>query len=374
MMCTTFWHPDGTPMSAQQFMEMLFGELPDFFHNEDELRTLWSDPATRKKLLEGLAEKGFGRDQMAEMQKVIDAEKSDLFDVLAHVAYASPTLTREERAEKAKIEISSRFNPKQQVFLSFVLKLLGDMGWTGNRETPTVLSLLVFEDLVMAILLPILGVLALGGTFMGAVLAISVALIVMIGTIAFAYRQGDKVGAFIFHTSDEVSLLTVFGLTLVVSGLAEGIGISAAVGAFLVGISVSGPAADRARALLTPLRDLFAAVFFLFFGLSTDPGAISGVLLVAVALGVVTAFTKFATGNWAARRAGSSERGRVRAGLVLIPRGEFSIIIAGLGAGLVGGEQLPALAAVYVLLMVIAGPLIVRLHQTWIARLVPAAH
>lgn len=254
-----------------------------------------------------------------------------------------------------------------------VAKLLSDMGWTGNRETPTVLSLLVFEDLVMAILLPILGVLALGGTFMGAVLAISVALTVMIGTIAFAYRQGDKVGAFIFHTSDEVSLLTVFGLTLVVSGLAEGIGISAAVGAFLVGISVSGPAADRARALLTPLRDLFAAVFFLFFGLSTDPGEISGVLLVAVALGVVTAFTKFATGNWAASRAGSSERGRVRAGLVLIPRGEFSIIIAGLGAGLVGGEQLSALAAVYVLLMVIAGPLIVRLHQAWIANPVPAA-
>jgi monovalent cation:H+ antiporter-2, CPA2 family len=254
-----------------------------------------------------------------------------------------------------------------------VAKLLGDMGWTGNRETPTVLSLLVFEDLVMAILLPILGVLALGGTFMGAVLAISVALTVMIGTIAFAYRQGDKVGAFIFHTSDEVSLLTVFGLTLAVSGLAEGIGISAAVGAFLVGISVSGPAADRARALLTPLRDLFAAVFFLFFGLSTDPGEISGVLLVAIALGLVTAFTKFATGNWAAKRAGSSERGRVRAGLVLIPRGEFSIIIAGLGAGLVGGEQLSALAAVYVLLMVIAGPLIVRLHQAWIAKPVPAA-
>ncbi len=255
-----------------------------------------------------------------------------------------------------------------------VAKLLHDMGWTGNRETPTVLSLLVFEDLVMAILLPILGVLALGGTFMGAVLAISVALTVMIGTIAFAYRQGDKVGAFIFHTSDEVSLLTVFGLTLVVSGLAEGIGVSAAVGAFLVGISVSGHAADRARALLTPLRDLFAAVFFLFFGLSTDPGEISGVLLVAIALGVVTAFTKFATGNWAAMRAGSSERGRVRAGLVLMPRGEFSIIIAGLGAGLVGGEQLTALAAVYVLLMAIAGPLVVRLHQTWIARPGSVAH
>jgi type I restriction enzyme R subunit len=121
MMMTTFWHPDGTPMSAQQFMEMLFGKLPEFFKNEAELRTLWSAPDTRSKLLQGLAEKGFGRDQLAEMQKIIDAERSDLFDVLAHVAYALPTLTREERAQKAKIVISTHFNTKQQVFLDFVL-------------------------------------------------------------------------------------------------------------------------------------------------------------------------------------------------------------------------------------------------------------
>ncbi len=121
MMCTTFWHPDGTPMSAQQFMEMLFGKLPEFFKNEDELRALWSIPDTRKKLLQGLSEKGFGHDQLAEMQKIIDAEKSDLFDVLAYVAYALPPLTREERATKAKIIISTHFNTKQQIFLDFVL-------------------------------------------------------------------------------------------------------------------------------------------------------------------------------------------------------------------------------------------------------------
>ena len=121
MMCTTFWHPNGTPMSAQQFMEMLFGKLPDFFKDEDELRAIWSTPDTRKKLLQGLAEKGFGQEQLSEMQKIIDAEKSDLFDVLAHVAYALPPLTREERAARAKIVISSRFNTKQQVFLEFVL-------------------------------------------------------------------------------------------------------------------------------------------------------------------------------------------------------------------------------------------------------------
>jgi type I restriction enzyme R subunit len=121
MMVTSFWHPDGTPMSAKQFMEILFGKLPDFFKDEAELRAIWSDPETRKKLLQGLAEKGFGQEQMAEMQKIIDAEKSDLFDVLAHVAYALPPLTREQRATNAKVVISTRFNTKQQVFLEFVL-------------------------------------------------------------------------------------------------------------------------------------------------------------------------------------------------------------------------------------------------------------
>jgi type I restriction enzyme, R subunit len=121
MMMTSFWHPDGTPMSAQQFMELLFGKLPEFFKDEAELRALWSAPDTRSKLLEGLAENGFGLEQMTEMQRIIDAEKSDLFDVLAYVAYALPTLTREQRADMAKVEISSHFNAKQQAFLDFVL-------------------------------------------------------------------------------------------------------------------------------------------------------------------------------------------------------------------------------------------------------------
>ena len=121
MVCTTFWHPDGTPMSAQQFMEMLFGKLPEFFKDEAELRALWSAPETRKKLLQGLAEKGFGGEQLAEMQKIIEAESSDLFDVLAHVAYALPPVTRAERAARAKVVISTHFNSKQRVFVDFVL-------------------------------------------------------------------------------------------------------------------------------------------------------------------------------------------------------------------------------------------------------------
>lgn len=147
MMVTSFWHPDGTPMSAQQFMEMLFGKLPEFFKNEAELRALWSAPDTRAKLLQGLAEKGFGHEQMAEMQRIIDAEKSDLFDVLAHVAYALPTLTREERATKAQVEINTHFSGKQQIFLGFVLSHYVNMGVEElGQEKLTPLLRLKYHD------------------------------------------------------------------------------------------------------------------------------------------------------------------------------------------------------------------------------------
>ena len=147
MMATTFWHSDGTPMSAQQFMEMLFGKLPDFFKNEAELRALWSLPDTRAKLLQGLAEKGFGHDQMIEMQKIIDAEKSDLFDVLANVAYALPPITREERAARAKVEINARFNSKQQAFLDFVLSHYVSVGVEElDQEKLTPLLRLKYHD------------------------------------------------------------------------------------------------------------------------------------------------------------------------------------------------------------------------------------
>ena len=118
---TTFWGPDGKPISAAEFLTLLFGQLPEFFKDEDELRALWSLPDTRKKLLEGLAEKGFGRDQLGEMQKIIDAENSDLFDVLAHVAFAMQPISREERAGAARGQIHNHFDNKQQAFIDFVL-------------------------------------------------------------------------------------------------------------------------------------------------------------------------------------------------------------------------------------------------------------
>lgn len=147
MMCTTFWHPDGAPMSAAQFMEMLFGKLPEFFKDEEELRTLWSDPETRKKLLMGLAEKGFGGEQLIEMQKIIDAENSDLFDVLAHVAYALPTVTRVERAAHAKSAISKELSYKQMGFIEFVLSHYVNVGVSElDREKLSTLLQLKYHN------------------------------------------------------------------------------------------------------------------------------------------------------------------------------------------------------------------------------------
>jgi type I restriction enzyme R subunit len=121
MMATTFWSPDGRPISAAQFVEKLFGELPQFFKNEDELRRIWSKPDTRKQLLASLAEKGFAGEQLAEISRMINAEKSDLFDVLAYIAYALAPITRSERVDARRANILSRYDGKLQSFLDFVL-------------------------------------------------------------------------------------------------------------------------------------------------------------------------------------------------------------------------------------------------------------
>jgi CPA2 family monovalent cation:H+ antiporter-2 len=160
-------------------------------------------------------------------------------------------------------------------------------------------------------------------------------------------------------STGEVLLLRILGLALLVAGAAEGVHVSAAVGAFLLGIALSGEAAELARPLLEPLRDLFAAVFFVFFGLSTDPAALPAVFLPALALVLVGIATKILTGWIAARRAGVGPAGRLRAGATLVPRGEFSIVIAGL-AGSTVDPLLGPVAAAYVLLLAVIGPLMPR--------------
>jgi type I restriction enzyme R subunit len=121
MMATSFWSVDGRPMSAAEFIMRLFGELPEFFKDEDELRRIWSRPDTRKALLEGLSEKGYGGEELAAIRKMIDAEKSDLYDVLAYIAFALAPITREERVISRRANIFARYDGKLQAFLDFVL-------------------------------------------------------------------------------------------------------------------------------------------------------------------------------------------------------------------------------------------------------------
>jgi CPA2 family monovalent cation:H+ antiporter-2 len=192
------------------------------------------------------------------------------------------------------------------------------------------------------------------------VVTLAVALGAVSALLIVAHRWGNTLSDLVFSRSDQTLVLTVLGITFVVAGVSELVGISAAVGAFIVGLMLSGDAADRAHDLLEPMRDLFAAIFFVFFGLSIDPSTIPPILGIAVALAVVTAATKVATGWWSTRREGIRTRGRFRAGVALIARGEFSIAIAGIGAAAGLERDLAALAGAYVLILAVAGPLAAR--------------
>jgi len=240
-------------------------------------------------------------------------------------------------------------------------KVITDLGRLGNRETPVVLSILVFEDLAMAVYLPILTATLAGVSFLGGLTTVGIALAVVTFVLVVALRHGHHVSKAVHSENSEVFLLNVLGAALLVAGVASAMQVSAAVGAFMLGIAISGATAHNATRILEPLRDLFAAIFFVAFGLNTDPTSIPPVLGWALALALVTAATKMVTGIWAAKRAGIARPGRFRAGAALIARGEFSIVIAGLAvtSGAVP-DELAALATAYVLIMAVVGPLAAR--------------
>ena len=239
-----------------------------------------------------------------------------------------------------------------------IARLLEDLRRLGNRETPAVLSVLVLEDFAMAAYLPLFAVLASGGNWLQAVAGMLVAVSALVAAFAASFHWGHHFGRLIAHSDSEQLLLRVLGIALMVAALAESLHASAAVGAFLVGLTLTGDTADRARKVLGPLRDLFAAIFFLAIGLQVDPQELLPTLPVALILAVVTAATKVATGAFAARRDGVARRGQLRAGTALIARGEFSLIIIGLA-----GASIPAVGALatsYVFVMAIAGPVLAR--------------
>ncbi|MDH6533173.1 CPA2 family monovalent cation:H+ antiporter-2 [Aurantimicrobium minutum] len=245
-----------------------------------------------------------------------------------------------------------------------IAKVLRDLGRLGNRETPIVLSVLVLEDLAMAFYLPILSAVVVGASLLQGAITVAIAVGSVSIVLFLAVRHGKKLSR-IFHSEQpETLLMGVLGLTMLIAGLASEVQVSAAVGAFLVGIALSGQVAHNAEKLLAPLRDLFAAIFFVFFGLTTNPADIPEVLLPALALAAVTMSTKVLTGYLAAKRAGIGRPGRWRTGLALMPRGEFTVIIAGLAVTAGVQPLIAPLAATYMLITVISGPILARVTDT----------
>jgi monovalent cation:H+ antiporter-2, CPA2 family len=239
-----------------------------------------------------------------------------------------------------------------------IARLLEDLHRLGNRETPAVLAVLVLEDFAMAAFLPLVAVLGAGRGWLVAIGEMAATVGVLCVAFAVSYRWGHHVGRLVTHPDSEQLLLRVVGITLVVAALAEKMHASAAVGAFLVGLTLTGETADRARRLLGPLRDLFAAIFFVAVGLPVNPAQLLPMLPIAGLLAAVTSATKVATGVFAARREGVARRGQLRAGTTLMARGEFSLIIIGLVGSSIAGVS--ALATTYVFVLAIVGPVLTR--------------
>lgn len=238
-----------------------------------------------------------------------------------------------------------------------VAKVLTDLRRLGNRETPSVLNVLVIEDLAMAVYLPVAAALVAGRTALDTAVTVGIALAAVGVILMLALGSGARLSALLAPGGDESLLLAVFGLTLLVGGLAEQLQVSSAIGAFLVGLALSGVVQHRSSVLVEPLRNLFAPIFFLYFSFGIAPRSLVEVLLPALALALVSAATKLVSGWLAAARAGVGVRGRVRAGTVLIARGEFSIVIASLGVGAADGADLGAFVAAYVLITAVLGPI-----------------
>ncbi len=247
-----------------------------------------------------------------------------------------------------------------------VAQVVRDLKWRRKAEVPGVVGLLIVEDIVMAPYLPIVTAIATGAGLVTGLISVGVALTVVGFVLLLSVKRVHFINRLLDANQPVALLLTIFGATILVAGFATLFDFSSAVAAFLVGLLFTGEVAEAARARLAPLRDLFAAVFFVFFGLSTNPADIPAVFPVALALAAVGVATKLLTGRIVAKRAESSERGKWRAGTILIARGEFSVVIAGIVAvSPLAPPKLAPLVTTYVLITAVVGPVLARLAEPW---------
>lgn len=242
-------------------------------------------------------------------------------------------------------------------------QMMKETGWQRSEVSRRVTTVLVIEDLALAPYLPLLATLVAGAGLIAGFLSVAVALFVTAIALLISFRGENFLTRVLNANAQGALLLTVFGAALFAAGAAEMIGFSSAVAAFLVGLILTGEVANQVRLRLSPLRDLFAAIFFLFFGLSVDPKDILPVLPLALLLAALGITGKLYVG-WNIARDMSDPSAWKRAGAFLVPRGEFSMVIAGLAASTAFGMQLQALTLTYVLITAIAASVLLRIFRS----------
>lgn len=245
-----------------------------------------------------------------------------------------------------------------------IVKVLRDLGRMTNRETPTIITVLVLEDFAMAFYLPVLSAIAVGATLLNGSITVAIAIAIVATILTASYFWGKYISKVFDAENIESVIVGVAGLAILVAGLLTDVQVSSAVGAFLVGIALAGKVAAKAAEHLHPLRDFFGAIFFVYFGIQTNPAEIPPAFFPAAALAAVTIATKVLTGYIAAKKAGIGIPGRWRTGFALTPRGEFSIIIAGLAITAKLDPTIVSFAATYMLMTVVAGPVLARVPDT----------
>ncbi|MBX0305223.1 cation:proton antiporter [Haloarcula salinisoli] len=249
-----------------------------------------------------------------------------------------------------------------------ITKSLIEEGWIANDESGPILGTLVFEDILIAVYLAILAAVAGGGDLESAALSVGTAFLFLGGLTAVAWYGSGWLDRFFRTSSDELFILRIVGVTTLVAGAALALGVSEAVAAFFLGTGISQTAhVERIEHIVAPARDIFAAVFFFSIGLTTDVTLIAGVAaLLAVAV-VATTVGKFLSGTFSGRFYDLDRRRSLRVGLGLVPRGEFSLVIATLAAGIGTGRLatvLPAFTVGYVLVMSVLGSVLIQQADT----------
>ena len=246
-------------------------------------------------------------------------------------------------------------------------QLIKEMGWRRSEVSKRAIGVLVFEDLALAPYLPLLTSVVLGVSAWQGLVSVSVALAITGLVILIALKGGAGLVRVLNPNEPGGLLLTVFGAALLAAGLADMVGFSGVVAAFLIGLLLTGEVAETARARLSPIRDIFAAIFFLFFGITTNPADLPAVLPLAILLAVLGIGGKLIVGWWVTRDL-SDRLSTMRATGFLIARGEFSMVIAALAAPIVIGLQLQALTLAYVIITAFSASLILRFTRSPLER------